>query len=125
MRAMLALLLGVIPAAQADTGAGLCAQLEAQPGAPYLVRQAEGNWQMLARRPLAEPARAAVASAKGSLAAHIAGSRDVPVSWSGATWQGPFRCSGFSALLLSVPAASVQIGAQPAEHEMNNQPSEN
>jgi hypothetical protein len=125
MRAMLALLLGAMPAAQAHTAAELCAQLDAVARVPYLVREADGNWQLLARRPLDEPARAAVASAKGSLAAHIAGGRDRPVTWSGATWQGPFRCGGFSALLLTVPSASVQLAPQPADHEVNNQPSEN
>jgi hypothetical protein len=125
MRVMLALLLGAMPAAQANTAAELCAQLDATARAPYLVREADGHWQLLARRPQDEPARAAVASAKASLAAHIAGGRDRPVTWSGASWQGPFRCSGFSALLLSVPGASVQLGPKPAEHEMNNQLLEN
>lgn len=125
MRALLVLLLGAIPAAQADTGAELCARLDANAGAPYVARMADGNWQLLARRPPQEPARAAVASAKASLAAHIAGAREVPVSWSGATWQGPVRCSGFAALLLTVPAASVQVGTPPAGREPDNQFLEN
>jgi hypothetical protein len=115
----------VIPAAQADTGAQLCARLEASAGAPYVVRLADGNWQLLARGPADQPARAAVASAKGSLAAHLAGGSEQRVSWSGATWQGPFRCSGFSALLLTVPAGSVQLSTQPAAGEPDNQLLEN
>lgn len=109
---VLALLLVLPPAGAADMAA-LCAPLEAQAEVPYLVRQVDGNWQLLARRPAAEPARAAVAGAKGSLAAHLAGGKEQRVTWSGASWQGPARCKGFSAVLLTVPAASVGLPPAP------------
>jgi hypothetical protein len=110
--ALLLLVLAVHPA-WAASPAELCARLEAQPGAPYLVRLADGTWQLLARRSATEPAKAAIASAKASLATHLAKGSEQPVSWSGATWQGPVRCNGFSAVLLTVPAASITVGAAP------------
>lgn len=100
----------VLASSVSQASDAMCALFEDKANGDYMFLETAATLQAASRRNLDEPSKVGFSAVKGALARRLSGELNGhTVRWSGAVQRGPFICSGYKVVAVTVDPLNVRL----------------